>query len=104
MPDVFHPRLAVKGLLNGVAPPRPLFLPIVFSVAARVENVPLRAFFANPTKISNSLRQVRARLRADGVTCYFDPFLEAEALGGVLQWTSDDGPPAIQWPEASEGG
>ncbi len=104
MPDVFHPRQAVKSLLQGTVPPRPLFLPIVFSLGARVENVPLRVFLANPTKISNSLRQVRAHLRADGVTCYFDPFLEAEALGGVLQWKSDDGPPEIRWAEATEGG
>ena len=104
MPDVFHPRQAVKGLLQGTPPPRPLFLPIVFSLGARVENVPLRTFLANPTKISNSLRQVRTHLRADGVTCYFDPFLEAEALGGVLHWASDDGPPEIRWPEPTEGG
>jgi hypothetical protein len=104
MPDVFHPRQAVKDLLQGIAPSRPLFLPIVFSLGARVENVPLREFLANPTKISNSLRQVRTHLRADGVTCYFDPFLEAEALGGVLHWASDDGPPEIRWPEAAEGG
>jgi uroporphyrinogen-III decarboxylase len=85
--------------LQGVAPPRPLFLPIVFSHAARVENMPLRSFLANPTKISNTLRQIRPRLHSDGIACYFDPFLEAEALGATLQWTSDDGPPSLHWPE-----
>lgn len=94
----------VKGLLQGVAPPRPLFLPIVFSHAARIENIPLRTFLANPTKISNSLRQVRARLRADGIACYFDPFLEAEALGATLEWGAEDRPPALDWPEQIEQG
>jgi uroporphyrinogen-III decarboxylase len=61
--------------------------------------LPLRAFLTNPTKISNSLRQVRARLRADGITCYFDPFLEAEALGGVVQWEAEGQPPSLRWPE-----
>ena len=94
----------VKGLLGGTAPPRPLFLPIVFSHAARIENVPLRSFLTNPTKISNSLRQVRARLRSDGVTCYFDPFLESEALGATLEWPAQEGPPSLRWPrtKASE--
>jgi len=93
------PREIVEGLLKGVAPPRPLFLPIVFSHAARIDNIPLRAFLTNPTKISNSLRQVRARLRSDGIACYFDPFLESEALGGTLQWEADDRPPSLHWPD-----
>lgn len=99
MPENLTPRQIVKGLVQGIAPPRPLFLPIVFSHAARIENLPLRAFLTNPTKISNSLRQVRARLRADGITCYFDPLLEAEALGGVVEWGVEGQPPSLRWPE-----
>ncbi len=38
------------------------FCPIVFSLGAKVENVPLRDFLANPTKITNALRQIRARI------------------------------------------
>lgn len=94
----------VKGLVQGVAPPRPLFLPIVFSHAARIENLPLRAFLTNPTKISNSIRQVRAHLRSDGITCYFDPLLEAEALGGVLQWEAEGRPPSLRWPRQAAKG
>ena len=99
MPESPSPNQIVKGLLQGIVPPRPLFLPITFAHAARIENVALRTFLTNPTKISNSLRQVRARLRADGVACYFDRFLEAEALGAKLEWTGDDRPPALRWPE-----
>jgi hypothetical protein len=69
-----------------------------------VENLPLREFLGNATKISNSLRQIRSHLRSDGVACYFDPFLEAEALGAVLQWQTGDQPPAIQWPRHAEKG
>jgi len=98
------PEEIVKGLLEGVAPPRPLFLPIVFRHAARLENVPLGSFLTNPTKISNSLRQVRTRLRSDGVTCYFDPFLESEALGAKVEWPADDRPPSLWWPEGSVSG
>jgi hypothetical protein len=93
----FDLRARVKGILQGVPPPRPLFLPIVFSHAARIENLPLSAFLSNPTKITQSLRQLRSHLRSDGITCYFDPFLEAEALGASLQWGSG-AQPSIRWP------
>jgi Uroporphyrinogen decarboxylase (URO-D) len=104
MSEDVKPRQAVKGLLQGIAPPRSLFLPIVFSLGAKVENLPLRAYLGNPTKISGALRQIRARLRSDGVTCYFDPFLEAEALGCVLEWKSKDSSPEISWPSHAKKG
>lgn len=90
--------------MQSVAPSRPLFLPIVFSLGARIENISLRNFLTNPTKISNALRQIRAHLRSDGVTCYFDPYLEAEALGGVLDWESDARRPSLRWPRPSHNG
>jgi hypothetical protein len=94
----------VKALLQGIAPPRPLFLPIVFSAGARVENQPLPAFLANPTKICNAQRQLRGPLRTDGYSCYFDPFLEVEALGATLDWRAADRPPAVRWPQGAEPG
>jgi hypothetical protein len=92
------PRQMAKGLLSGIVPPRPLFLPIVFSLGAKVENVPLGAFLSNPTKIASSLRQMRGHLRSDGVACYFDPYLQVEALGATLERMGDDQPPIIRWP------
>ena len=104
MTETLTPRQMLKGLLQGAVQPRPLFLPIVFSLGAKVENVPLRVFLGNATKISNSIKQIRAYLRSDGVTCYFDPYLEAEALGAVLQWKAEDQLPRIQWPQHAEKG
>jgi hypothetical protein len=102
MEGAFHPRQAVKELLQGIAPSRPLLLPIVFSLGARIENLPLRDFLLNPTKISNALRQIRTHLRSDGVTCYFDPFLEAEALGGALVWDAEGQRASLRWPQPDE--
>ena len=97
-------RQLAKNLLNGEAPPRPLLLPIVFALGAKVENVSLAAFLSNPTKIVNAARQIRSHLQADGIACYFDSFLEAEALGATLQRTSDDESAAIQWNLAVKAG
>jgi hypothetical protein len=98
------PRQMIKRLLQGIAPPRPLFLPIVFSPGARVENQPLPAFLTNPIKICNAQRQLRGALRTDGFSCYFDPFLEVEALGATLLWGAADQPPAVRWPAGAARG
>jgi hypothetical protein len=102
MNGIGTPRQTLKGLLQGIPPPRPLFLPIVFSLGAKVENLALRAFLCDATKITNSLRQIRTHLRSDGVACYFDPYFEAEALGATLQYATEDQPPTLQWPHRAE--
>jgi hypothetical protein len=98
MNGILTPRQILKGLLLGTPPARPLFLPIVFSLGAEIENLKLAAFLGNATKITNSLRQIRTHLRSDGVACYFDLHLEAEALGATLQYAANHQPPALQWP------
>jgi hypothetical protein len=98
------PRQILDGLLRGLEPPRPLCLPIVFALGAKLENLPLSAFLGNATKISNSLRQIHSHLRSDGLACYFDPWLEAEALGGRLEWNAEDGRPTLRWPQPAAKG
>jgi hypothetical protein len=61
-------------------------MPLIFSLAAKLEDVPLSNFVSNPTKIANNLVALYQRLRLDGVTCYFDLYLVAEALGCKLDW------------------
>jgi hypothetical protein len=76
----------VKALLQGKPPERRLFVPLIFSLAAKLEGIPLSTFVGNPTKISNNLVALYQRLHPDGVTCYFDLFVVAEALGCKLDW------------------
>ena len=71
-------------------------MPLIFTLAAKLEDVPLSLFVRNPTKIANSLVAIYQRLRPDGVTCYFDLFIVAEALGCRLDWSTS--PPAIERP------
>src|SRR5215471_12648227 len=79
----------VRALIQGQPPARRLFMPLIFSLAAKLEDVPLSNFVSNPTKIANNLVALYQRLRPDGVTCYFDLLLIAEALGCRLEWRAD---------------
>jgi Uroporphyrinogen decarboxylase (URO-D) len=89
MSDHSTPRRMVKAWLKGEPPSRPLLMPIVFSLGARIENLSLENFQRNPTKISNALRQIRSVIEVDGLTCYFDPVLEMDALGLRREWQAD---------------
>jgi hypothetical protein len=98
------PRQMMKSMLQGNPQPRPLIVPIVFALGAKLENLSFRAYLDNPTKISNALRQIRTQLRTDGVACYFDPLLEAEALGGTPQWDEANQGRSIRWPGSAQKG
>lgn len=100
----FTPRRAAKDLLAGVVPGRPLWLPIVFSLGAKVENVPPEVYRASPGKIAGALGQMRGPLSADGVSCYFDSWLEVEALGAALTRTEDGEVTGVRWPGGAERG
>jgi len=91
----------IRAMLQGDLLPRPLLLPIVFSLGARLENLSPRAFLANATQIASSQRQIRNVLGLDGVTGYFDPYLEAEALGCELNWSADEMTRVLRPPEGN---
>src|SRR5262249_9951385 len=77
------PRSSVKAMVRGDAPTRPLLMPLMFALGAKLENLPLRDFRSNPTRIANALRQMFGVLKLDGVTCYLDSYLELKALGCI---------------------
>jgi hypothetical protein len=83
------PTPIVKALIEGKPPGRRLFIPLIFTLAAKLEDVPLPNFMVNPTKITNGLVALYHRLLPDGITCYFDLLLLAEALGCQLNWQAN---------------
>jgi uroporphyrinogen-III decarboxylase len=98
------PRQIMKSILQGVVPERPLIVPIVFALGAKIENLSPSAYLDNPTKITNALRQIRTQLRTDGVSCYFDSYLELEALGVECHWDSTNQTRTIRPSENAEKG
>jgi hypothetical protein len=85
MVDLPTPRAMVRAMLQGEMPPRPLLLPIIFELGARLENLSLDEYRTNPTKIAKALRQIHGALPLDGVTCYIEPELEISAMNRLLE-------------------
>jgi hypothetical protein len=76
----------IRDLIKERLPSKPIFAPIIFTLSAKMENMPIRIFLSNPTKIVSAIRELQKFLRNDGVVAYFDTTLEAEACGCALDW------------------
>ncbi len=81
-----------------------LFVPLIFSFGATLEDMALDEFLEEPTKISNTLRLTQNYFQVDGVVCYADSTVLAEALGCGI--SRDTYPPTVEplegWQEAFE--
>lgn len=77
-----------------------IFVPLIFSFGAALEDVPIEEFLGDPTKISNTLRLIQNYFQVDGVVCYGDCTILAEALG--CRVSMDAYPPSVEpvpeWP------
>jgi hypothetical protein len=75
-------------------------VPLIFSFGAALEDLPLEKFLGDPTKISNTLRLIQNYFQVDGVVCYGDCTIVAEALGCHV--SMDTYPPEVEplpeWP------
>jgi hypothetical protein len=81
-------------------PGRPVFVPVVYRLAARIEQTPLLDVVSDATAYANVLEGAWKLLRQDAIVTNFDPGLEAEIFGCQLDWPGDyDLPVASGWTE-----
>ncbi len=77
-----------------------LFVPLIFSFGAALEDLTIERFLNDPTKISNTLRTIQSYFKVDGVVPYADTTLLAESLG--CQVSAATYPPTVEpmseWP------
>jgi hypothetical protein len=77
---------------------RPVFLPLIYGLAARIEQVPLMDMVLDPTYYANLLDGAYKLLKHDAIITNFDPSLEAEIFGAQVEWKSDyDLPQITDW-------
>jgi uroporphyrinogen-III decarboxylase len=85
----FTSKQLVRRLFEGTELPRPPVIPWVFSHAARLEQVPLRRMYAEPTQYVRCLQGARKLYGYDAIIGGFDPSIEAEIAGCPVAWGGD---------------
>lgn len=79
---------------------RPVFVPIVYRLAARIEQTSLSDMVSDPTIYTNTLEGAFKLLNQDAIITSFDPTLEAEIFGCQVEWQGDYDLPAVSgWME-----
>jgi hypothetical protein len=68
---------------------RPVFVPIIYRLAARIEQTPLQDMVSDPTSYANILENAWKLIRQDAIITSFDTSLEAEIFGCQVEWQDD---------------
>jgi uroporphyrinogen decarboxylase len=84
----------VRGAFESADLPRLPFIPWIFTHAARLEQIPLRRIFADPTQYTKCLQNARKLYGYDAIIGSFDASLEMEICGCPVNWRGDYEAPA----------
>jgi uroporphyrinogen-III decarboxylase len=85
----------VRGAFESADLPRLPFVPWIFTHAARLEQVPVRRMYADPTQYTRCLQNAQKLYGYDGIVSNFDASLEAEIGGRPVKWRGDYEAPVI---------
>ncbi|HJX12883.1 MAG TPA: uroporphyrinogen decarboxylase family protein [Dehalococcoidales bacterium] len=80
-------------LLNGE---RPVYVPFVYGLAARISQVPLEEMVMDASYYTGALEEACGLLRYDGIVTGYDATLEAEAFGAEVEWPGDYAAPKLK--------
>jgi uroporphyrinogen-III decarboxylase len=95
MEKVITSKKLVRGAFESADLPRLPFVPWILTHAARLEQVPLRRMFADPTQYTKCLQNARKLYGYDGIVGSFDTSLEAEICGRPVIWGGDYEAPEV---------
>lgn len=84
-----------KTIATTAGPERPVFVPLVYRLAARIDQTPLMDAAADATVYANLLEGAWKLLRQDAITLSFDETLEAEVFGAMVDWPGEYEAPAV---------
>lgn len=88
----------VRNLFQMMELPRTPFIPWVCNFAARLEQIPIKGMFSDPTLLSRSLQNAQKLFGYDGIITIFDQTLEAEACGCQIKWSEEELPMVVSHP------
>ena len=90
------PKRLVRGVFESADLPRLPFIPWVFTHAARLEQIPVRSIFADPTQYTKCLQNAQKLYGYDAIISSFDPSLEMELCGCPINWRGDYETPSVR--------
>lgn len=79
----------VRGAFESADLPRLPFIPWVFTHTARLEQMPVRHMFSDPTQYVKCLQNTQRLYGYDAIVSSFDSSLEAEVCGCPITWKGD---------------
>jgi hypothetical protein len=82
-------KIAFRNTLKLVNADRPVFVPFVYGLAAKISQLPLQEMVSDATYFSHSLEEAYKLLQYDGIVNNYDSTLEAETFGCELEWPGD---------------
>lgn len=88
------PKKLVRAVFEMADLPRLPFIPWVFTHAARLEQVPVRRIFTDPTQYTKCLQNAQRLYCYDAIISSFDSTLEMELCGCPIKWRGDYETPA----------
>ncbi|EFK09272.1 uroporphyrinogen decarboxylase (URO-D) [delta proteobacterium NaphS2] len=71
------------------------FLPMMYSMAARIQSISLKELLTNPTKMAIALQKAHKLFGYDGIFNVVDCTLEADACGCQLNWPGECEMPGV---------
>lgn len=86
----------VRGVFESADLPRLPFIPWIFTHAARLEQIPVRRMFNDPTQYVKCVQNTRKLYGCDAITASFDSSLEMEICGCPVDWRGDYETPTIR--------
>ena len=90
-----NPKVTFRNTLRLTNADRPVFVPFVYGLAAKISQLPLQEMISDASYYTNSLEDAYKLLQYDGIVNSFDSTLEAEAFGCELEWSGDYAAPRV---------
>jgi uroporphyrinogen-III decarboxylase len=82
-------KVAFRNTLKLTNTDRPVFVPFVYGLAAKISQLPLQEMVSDATYYTHSLEEAYKLFRYDGIVNSYDCTLEAETFGCELEWSGD---------------
>jgi hypothetical protein len=84
-----NPKVAFRNTLKLANADRPVFVPFVYGLAAKISQLPLEEMVSDASYYTHSLEEAYKLFMYDGIVNNFDCTLEAETFGCELEWSGD---------------